>query len=200
MKKTFITLAILLGVCSLAQAQFTQKDQFGVGFGYSGSYLTAGNSYQTTDALGGFNAEVYADHYFSYAWSLKVKVIYDQKGWGNGFITTPTSTIEGVDYRVNYITVPVLANWHFGRKRNWYLNFGPYIGFLTQAKAEGIDFKDGFNSTDGGLDFGIGVKLPISKKTRFFIEYGGQSGVANVFKDGGTARNERESFNIGLEF
>ncbi|MCC8425695.1 porin family protein [Mucilaginibacter sp. UR6-11] len=200
MKKILTTLFMALGIYSLAQAQHKPKDEFGIGFGYNGAYLTADNSYQSTDAISGFNAQVYADHYFSRSWSLKVKVVYDQKGWANGYINTPTSTIDGVDFNLNYITVPVLANWHFGRTHNWYLDFGPYIGFLTSAHAAGYDLKDGFNSTDGGLAYGIGVKIPVSRKTKFFIEYDGQSSVVNVFNSGDVARNERFSFNVGLAF
>ncbi|MNX90255.1 hypothetical protein D3C86_1222980 [compost metagenome] len=108
------------------------------------------------------------------------------------------------DINVDYITVPVMAGWHFGSKRNWYLNFGPYIGFLMSAKDTELDsdLKDSFNTVDGGIAFGIGVKIPVSDKLKFFIEYEGQGGIAEVFKnnDGDQITNSRSAFNVGINF
>jgi hypothetical protein len=202
-KKTLTTLFVVLCAYSTILAQSKNSTEFGVTFGFNGSYLTAGNSNQTTGVLSGFNAGVSADHYFSEAWSLKLKALYDLKGWANGYITTPTTTIEGVNFRLSYITVPLMANWHFGRTRNWYLNFGPYAGFLLSAKEDkyNTDLKSIFSSTDGGLALGIGIKVPISKTAKFFVEYDGQSGVANVSSNSDTtARNFRGSINFGINF
>lgn len=204
MKKIFTTLFVLLAAYTIASAQTSQGTEFGVNIGYNSAYVTDGQSNQTTAFVSGFNAGVSADHYFSDRWSLKVKAIYDQKGWGDGFISTSSSQTNGINFKLSYITVPVMANWHFGRNRNWYLDFGPYVGFLLSAKAAGYntDLKDGFNSVDGGLALGIGYKFPINETTNFFIEYDGQSGVTNIFKDsnGGNYLNARGSFNIGINF
>ncbi|MES2426195.1 MAG: porin family protein [Bacteroidota bacterium] len=205
MKKIFTTLFMLLGFYSLTQAQSRNKNEFGIDIGYNGAYLMANNSYESTDVASGFNIGLSVDHYFSRTWSLKVKAIYDQKGWANGYIINNdnNTTINGVDFKLNYITVPVMANLHFGRTKNWYFDFGPYIGFLTEAHAnyQNLDVTDMVNSTDGGLAMGIGVKIPLSHSTRFFIEYDGQSGVAHVFRGSyDNAQNVRGSFNVGLNF
>ena len=97
-----------------------------------------------------------------------------------------------------------MANWHFGNKKNWYLNFGPYVGFLLDAKETQFDtdLKDYFNSTDFGLALGIGVKIPVSDKLKLFFEYEGQGGVSDIFKVNEFSRvtNSRSSLNIGLNF
>jgi hypothetical protein len=205
MKKIFTTLFMVMGIYSLSQAQFKTKGdtEFGVGAGYGGAYLSNGGSGQTSKSIGAVNAAVSADHYFSDRWSLKVKVAYDQKGWGNGFLATPTQVYTGVEYKLTYITVPVMANWHFGKTRNWYLNFGPYVGFLSkaEAKAYNLDVTSAVNSTDGGLALGIGIKIPISERLKFFVEYEGQGGVVNAFKSTtDPAQVSRGSFNIGFNF
>ncbi|MES2377351.1 MAG: porin family protein [Bacteroidota bacterium] len=201
MKKILTTLVIMLGVYSLAQAQ-NGKTEFGVGIGYNSSYVSAGNSYQNTDAIGGFNVAVSVDHYFSDAWSVKIKPTYDQKGWANGFLDLGTKQIDNVDFKLTYITVPITANWHFGRTRNWYLDFGPYVGFLTSATESytGSDMKSSFSSTDGGLALGIGVKIPVSDKLKLYFEYDGQGGVVNVFQSGSTVLNTRGAINVGINF
>jgi hypothetical protein len=205
MKKIITTLFVVLGFYTLTLAQNKSKgSEFGIGIGYNGAYVTSSN--QSTSAISGFNVGIHNDFYFSDRWSLKAKLVYDQKGWAKGFLTVGTTTHHNVNYRLNYITVPVMANWHFGKTRNWYLNFGPYLGFLTTATVKingsNTDVKQVFNSVDGGLDLGIGVKFPVSGTSKLYIEYDGQSGVGDIFQNsaGGSVRSARASINIGLNF
>ncbi|GAB3905377.1 porin family protein [Mucilaginibacter boryungensis] len=199
--------AIVFGVLCLSTAAFSQTTgttQFGIQVGYNGATVTSGEANAAFKA--GFNAGVAVEHYFSEHWSFKGKVLYDQKGWVDGFYTingnTFATTFTTYHYNLNYVTIPLLANWHFGRTKNWYLNFGPYIGFLTSAelKDSNTDIKGYFNSTDGGLDVGIGVKFPIGAQTRFFIEYNAEAGVVNINNGPSTSRNTTGAFNIGLTF
>lgn len=206
MKKILTTLLILSGIYSVAFAQTKNIIEFGANIGYNEASVSYSGSNQNTDYTSGFNLGVSADYYFSNRWSIKGKLIYDQKGWGNGFLTlNDGTTVNGVNFHLNYLTIPIMANWHFGRTRNWYLNFGPYIGFLMDAQESsnsGLPIKDAFNTTDFGLAFGIGVKFPISDKVKLFIEGDGQSGVTSIFKYSGgqTVQNARSSINIGLLF
>jgi hypothetical protein len=206
MKKIFTTLFMVLSVYTLVQAQNKSKGiEFGVGAGYNAAYVTSFLN-QSTASTSGFNFGVSLDNYFSDRWSLKVKAVYDQKGWANGFLTVGSTTYNNVDYKANYITVPVMANWHFGKTRNWYLNFGPYVGFLTTANVKipsgNVDVKSLFSSTDVGIDAGIGIKFPVSNKSKLYIEYDGQSGFGNIFQssNGGSVKSARASFNVGLTF
>ena len=197
--------AILFGVLCLSTAAFSQSTgttQFGVNVGYNGATVTSGNL--NADYKSGFNAGVIVEHYFSDSWSIKGKALYDQKGWENGYITVGTVT-KTTNYSLDYLTVPVLANWHFGHTKNWYLNFGPYIGFLLSAKesAGGNDVKSYFNSTDGGLDLGIGVKFPVANQTKFFIEVNGQGGISDIgtgSNTGSSVKHSVSAINIGFLF
>jgi len=207
MKKILTTLFLIAGSYSLSFAQnFAQANngvEFGVNVGYNASYLT--ENLNSTSVASGFNFGISADFPLSESWGIKAKVIYDQKGWGDGFLTTSTgATITDVNYRLNYITIPLLASWHFGWTKNWYVNFGPYVGLLMSASetTDNIDVKSSFNSTDEGLALGVGVKFPISDNVKLFIETDGQSGLVNVFKDsnGAIYQNVRSSINVGLNF
>ncbi|MHB8206837.1 porin family protein [Mucilaginibacter sp.] len=206
MKKLFTTLAIVLGCYSLTFAQQKGSVEFGANVGYNNSYINETYSNQSSDLIGGLNTGLFVDSYFSNAWSLKVEVNYDQKGWGNGFIYDQNgNTVDGVNFRLNYITIPVLASWHFGYTRNWYVHFGPYIGILTGAKetTDDIDVKQIFNTVDAGIDVGLGVKIPISNRSRIFFEYDGQGGLTNIFKDNGdyaSVQTLRSSINAGISF
>jgi hypothetical protein len=205
MKKILTTLLILFSIYSTSFAQTKNTAEFGINVGYNSAGVAYSGSNQTSDYTNGFNLGISGESYFSNRWSIKGKLIYDQKGWGNGFLIFPDGTeVDGVNVHVNYLTIPVMANWHFGRQRNWYLNFGPYAGFLLSANesSNSADIKNAFNTVDFGLAFGIGVKIPVSNKMNFIVEYDGQGGVTNIFKDSpdATVQNVRSSFNVGLSF
>lgn len=97
-----------------------------------------------------------------------------------------------------------MANWHFGRTKNWYLNFGAYTAFLMSAKETrfDMDVKDAFNSADFGLALGIGVKVPVSDKLKLFFEYEEMAGIRDIFTENpeSAVRNDRAAINIGLNF
>ena len=202
MKKLFISLLFVFGILSTSHAQGKGKIELGFGLGYS-TYTVTSSNIQASSGIG-INFAGSAEYYFSDRWGIKTKLVYDQKGWNDGFIRlNPDDFSYTTDYKLNYLTVPVLGNWHFGKKRNWYLNFGPYLGFLLNAKETtlGTDVKDAFNGTDFGLALGIGVKIPVSNNLKVLIEYDGQSGMTNIFKTSNTTvRNSRSSFNIGLNY
>jgi hypothetical protein len=206
MKKILTTLCLSLGIYSASLAQTKNTTEFGGGIGVNTASVAYSGSGQNTGYTSGINAGVSAEYYFSDRWSLKGKLIYDQKGWGNGYLSFSDGTvIDGVNFHLNYLTIPVMANWHFGRTRNWYLNFGPYMGFLlntTESTGSVPDLKSSFNSTDAGFAAGIGVKFPIASHVKLFIEADGQSGFTNIFKvsDGTTVQNLRSSFNAGFLF
>jgi hypothetical protein len=197
MNKFFTTLLVVLGISTTAFSQTKGTNEVSINVGYNASTVTASNL--SADYKSGFNAGIALDHYFSESWSIKVKAAYDQKGWANGFYGN-----SAADYKLDYVTIPVMANWHFGRTKNWYLNFGPYVGFLLNASetSHGTDVKPFFSTTDAGLDVGIGVKFPVSDKAKFFIELNGQGGIADINKgnSGTTIRNSVSNINIGFAF
>ncbi|MEO6149362.1 MAG: porin family protein [Mucilaginibacter sp.] len=198
MNKFFTTIIIVLCLGTTAFSQEKGTNEIGVNIGYNLATVTSSGQ-TNTDYRQAFNLGVSLDHYFSESWSIKGRAIYDQKGWDRGFYNSTTT-----DFQLTYITVPVMANWHFGGTKNWYLQFGPYVGFLLSAKETtgNSDIKAFFNSTDVGLDIGIGVKFPVSEKTKLFIELNGQGGATDVFKNnsGSAVRNSVSSINVGLAF
>ena len=201
-KKLLFTALTVIGFLS-ARSQQKGTVEFGAGLGVNIS--TVSNGEQNANSLIGINVAGSGEYYFSDRWGIKAKLIYDAKGWADGFITdTDTDQTIITDFKLNYLTIPVMANWHFGSKRNWYLNFGPYVGILLNAEDSrmGLDLKKGFESTDFGLALGIGYKFSVNEKLKLFVEYDGQSGFADVFvvNAGSSVQNSRNSFNVGILF
>lgn len=202
MKKLII--ASLLTIVTL-NVFSQQKGIFEIGLntGYNGATVTAG-SLVNTSSRNGINVGVSGDYYFSDRWSVKLKLIYDQKGWDRGYVRDLSGQNYTTDYRLDYMTVPVMANWHFGKKRNWYLHFGPYVGFLISATETrfNMDLKQIFQSVDAGVDLGIGVKIPVSQRTKLFFELDGQSGLSDISAQYQENKflNSRSSINVGFVF
>lgn len=208
MKKVACFVLVALGFSSTLVAQKKGDIEAGFNIGYNSSNVS--DSRSTSDSGTGFNLAGSLDFYLSNTWSIKTKLIYDQKGWNNDVIYDVNSgNYYATDYNLNYITIPVMANWHFGNTKNWYLNFGPYFGFLLDAKDTrfNTDVTDSFNNSDFGLAFGVGVKLPVSDKIKFFLEFEGQGGFTDILRDNyndgyyySAVTNSRGSFNFGVNF
>lgn len=201
MKKIFLFATIMALGLSSTFAQGKGDVEFGLNIGYNISNLWSSYSSDTGDGL---NVGGSADFYCSHRLSIKTKVIYDQKGWNNGLITDLDTGISyRTNFNMNYLTIPVMANWHFGPGGNCYMSLGPYVGIMLNAKETRFDtdVKDAFTAADFGVAFGIGVKIPVSHKMKIFLEYDGQSGFTDVFQDNSNyGSNGRSSFNAGVNF
>ncbi len=224
--KTFYLSAIFICIfLVVGYAQQKTDVEFGMQAGYSRSGVDLGAGATGDATIGGFNAGIYADMYWNDRWSMKVKVLYDQKGFSQrGYISnlligdyqpsTPAPTVVYNNIHLNYITVPLMVNWHFGQTRRWYLDFGPYAAFLLTKKdpqappgSQYIStqyYATGYNSIILGLALGIGYKYPVSKHLKLFMEFETQNDLANTL-DGpvnsdSSYQNVRGSFNIGVNF
>lgn len=208
MKKLLLCVALAFIAMTQLQAQDKGTIEVGIGGGLNLSSVSDVQGDNSSKARTTFNFSASGEYYFSDRWGIKTKLVYDSKGWKEGFIDTFDSfgDIQRVttDFKVNYLTIPVMANWHFGSTRKWYLNFGGYAGFLLNAEATetGTDVKEAFNSTDFGVVLGIGYKFEVSENVKLFIEYDAQTGLTDVFKNntGDSVRNSRSSFNFGALF
>lgn len=203
MKKIVVIAVVIFGITTKLSAQKRGDVEFGVNIGLNSS--SASDSKYTYDSNRGFNVGGSMDYYFSKSWSLKAKVIYDQKGWNNDVILNLSDNqYYPTNYNLDYLTIPVMANWHFGSHRAWYLSVGPYVGFLLTAKDTyfNSDIKRFLNTTDFGLTGAAGFKIPISNKLKFFVELEGQGGLTDINKQSQNSAllNSRGSLNIGLNF
>lgn len=186
MKTLLTTIFTVLTLLSFAQ-DYPQKGDSEIGFSfgsYSGSLrngFDSGSSQRSS-----IGAAVQYEHYFSDRWGIKGKLNYDPKG--DGFVD------------LNYLTIPVMANWHFGKNRRWNLHFGPYIGLMLSTESGGIDVSEFYTSTDGGIDLGIAYKFPIGDLW-FFVESDGQTPFSNaLINSSSNFVYSRSALSIGVIF
>lgn len=202
-KKSLIITSTLFGVL-ITNAQDNGDFEFGVNAGLNLANVSTIDGQNNANTRVAFNVGASGEYYFSDRWGLKAKLTYDSKGWSDGYIEGEDFDTVTTNFKLNYLTVPIMANWHFGSNRNWYLHFGPYIGVLINATDSelGLDLKDGFKSSDLGLALGIGHKFEINDNTKLFIEFDGQSGFTDIFEDNpwDAVSNSRSSLNFGVLF
>jgi Outer membrane protein beta-barrel domain len=105
--------------------------------------------------------------------------------------------------KLNYLSIPINANWHFGSTRKWNLNFGLSPSFLTKAtenetgREKEIDSKY-INSFQLGFTYGIGYKIEITKKFGILIDAQFFNGLTKALKYGTfESTNAGFSYNLG---
>ena len=161
--------------------------------------LGASNYYSseklTNSSLSSINLGVNLDTYFNNRWSFRTGLLFQKMG------SKYNALIFKYTDELSYVTIPLNANWHFGSTRKWNLNFGPSVGFLTAAKSNGLDVKEGVNGAQIGLSYGIGYKIEINEKFGILLDYQGMSGLTDVLKESDVSfRNGYSAFNIGGVF
>ncbi|NRB60498.1 MAG: PorT family protein [Winogradskyella sp.] len=196
MKKLFLLAIFTVFGLSITNAQsdsgdFTIAPQIGLNLSNYTSSENLSNKIRTA-----FNIGVVGEYYFSDRWSLRTGLFYDSKG---------SEIASNVIEKLNYLTIPIHANWHFGSNRNWFLNFGPTAGILLSAKGDypdgEVDIKDAIESTlDLGLGLGIGYKFEISEGTELFIHYQGYNGFIDLVDANISLFNATSAFNVGVIF
>ena len=113
MKKITFLLFLLVNLC-IAQS----KDNLEFGIITALSISNVSDSYnQRTKSLIEYSGGAFGDYYLSEQWSLKLKAIYERKGYAEGLYEN-----RETDVAFNMISVPVTANFYFGNNNNWYIN------------------------------------------------------------------------------
>lgn len=125
--KKIIFSALMLLLLNVAFAQHAV--QFGIKGGVNFANLKDENN--SSDAKTGFNAGALAHIHLSKSFALQPEVVYSAQGaeYANGKM------------RLNYINIPVLAQYMFGN--GFRLQTGPQLGILTTS-----EFKSGHAETD----------------------------------------------------
>lgn len=198
MKNYYFALILSL-VLTTANAQsdsgdFTLAPQLGLNLSNYASSETLTNKIRVASNFG-----LIGEYYFNDRWSLRSGLLYDSKG--------TVLTVAGLDFidKLNYLAIPVHADWHFGKKRNWFMNFGPTFGFLISANADTPDGnfsikKDLDSSFDVGLGFGIGYKFNVSENAEFYFQYQTFNGFISVIDLDIVLVNATSALNVGVIF
>ncbi|MGI4835932.1 MAG: porin family protein [Janthinobacterium lividum] len=200
MKKTILSLALLVGAAGAAHAQTGIKYGIKGGFNLS-SYTGGGDIGSSTGFKPGFAAGVLVNFGFTDLLSLQLEGLYSQKGVfidQANYTGTPLNQYNGQQYRstLGYIDVPVLLKFTTGQDgKGLFFNFGPQASFALSdreffrpqgEKAGSPKEVTVFNSRDRLVPVGVGyvggIGYQLTSGLGLEARYTGD--FTNVYKDG----------------
>jgi hypothetical protein len=167
----------------------------------------------------GFTGGVSFQYNFGTVLSLKTNLFIERKGAvikniaivdNNANVISRNATFHE---HYDYLTLPILVRASLGKKVRFFLNTGPYFGFLIKQtiKLEGagtadrkMDNTKNVNRFDTGLATGLGTYTPLGKKLAFTLEFRHNLGLYNVSKisyvDGGSLKMNSTAILVGLAY
>lgn len=198
MKKLLFSVVALV-TFGLAKAQIKERGSIEIiqKTGYSSFSEYNKNVKGSTKFNSGVEFGATVDYYLNDRWSLRSGLIFDKMGGrydnGDSFLW---------EDKLNYLSIPINANWHFGSNRKWNLNFGLSPSFLIDAEVNNTKIPSThIESFQLGLSLGIGYKIKINEKFILLIDYQGFSGLTNISKTSSAdITNAGYSFNVGGVF
>lgn len=199
MKKILFSIVTLI-TFGITNAQIKDKGTLEITPKIGVSSFAESNGDETSDYNSGIEFSTTIDYYFNNRWSLRSGFVYDKMGY------TSSSAIYKYEDKLNYVSIPLNANWHFGSTRKWNLNFGLSPSFLISATENetGQDLKissDYINSFQLGLTYGIGYKIELNKKFGILIDAQFFNGLTKALKyDYYETVNLGYSLNVGGVF
>lgn len=163
-----------------------------------------------------YAAEVYVKYSFSSTVGIRTGLGFEDKGGAIKNITftdgagNPIGTGK-LHHHLQYITIPILAEFTFGKKVQPYFNTGLYMGILAKGqdiakydKAYKTDITQYFNRFDMGFVLGVGIKVPIKEKFLFNIDIRNSIGFLRTNKNSNpymkNVLNYSTAFNIGFAY
>jgi hypothetical protein len=182
MKSIFTIIIVTINLA--ANAQFNRLDlgiQGGVGLA-----TLRGNStiYGAHNPRMGYAGGLFAQYNFTPHLALRSGCYYERKG---SAIELTIIDITGTEIGIlrgkenfDYLTVPLLFRFSFGKKLQYFVNAGPYIGFLLKQTEytepfQSIpemtnDLTDNFKKNDFGASLGVGFNYMLNDNFVFSVE------------------------------
>jgi long-subunit fatty acid transport protein len=200
MKKVFLSMITILSL-GFANAQ---EVKFGLKGGLNVANLSfSGNGAPSTSSLVGFHIGGFTEIKVSDKFSVQPELLYSTQG-AKFKMSQDGVTLNS--FKLGYINLPVMAKYYVAK--NFSLEAGPQLGFLTSAKANAsgsgttvdVDVKKIFETIDFGLNFGAAYDL--TEKFSAGLRY--NLGLSNIAKteegDSDTVKNSVFSLSIGYKF
>ena len=213
---------ILITLIFFASLLFGQTDKIetGIEIGPSLISLRGNNSLESHNDLSiGFSSGLSFQYNLSIHLSIRTNVSFERKGVFSKVLATDENGYPIAELTVhsnyNYLTVPILGRLTFGKGIKFFVNAGPYFGYLIkqndlieplwkfQEKIE-FDNTDNFERLDYGLTTGFGANFPINNKLLLSLEIRNNLGLLNIsaipIENEGTIKTNSTNLLIGIAY
>ena len=220
MRKLLLSISFLL--ISFLNYSQNSKIKFGVQAGLNYSTFLGydvpkdlGPVYSESPAFA-FLAGINFEYQIKEKWSLKLELNYERKSQNaDNYIefTEVDGFTQGYDFtskkNYDYLILPIMVKYSFSNKNSFYVNGGPFIGYLLKSNLTNDLEIDGFNNdsvettnlnnkTDFGLSLGLGKTIEINKKNAIFIEIRENLGLTNTSKNKVWGNGEAKTNSLNL--
>jgi hypothetical protein len=165
----------------------------------------------------GFSAGVTFQYNFKKLISLRTDIAFERKGsvWEGETTDENGNSLGEITTHSNfdYLTLPLLIRLSLGKKIIYFINTGPYFGFLIKqtsvTRGDEIrtltnDNTSDFNRFDIGISVGLGLSIPISKQFLVSFEIRDDLGLYNVSKspviNNGTIKTNSAGMILGFAY
>ena len=225
MKKGIVVLFVLFSLFTFAQ---TKKLRFGVhaGLNYSGlrGYTIPANitSQYDESAAFGYLGGISLTYPLKEKVSLRVELNYERKTQKADNIVEIRNSFEEpaqlYDFtskrHFDYLVLPILLHYQFTDKNSFFVNGGPFVGYLLKATLTSdlevpelnadVDLSNDYKKLDYGLTVGLGKNFDIDSQNSLHLEIRNNLGLAKINKNdvwnGGHVRTNSLSFMVGYSF
>lgn len=213
-KSLFFALLLL----TIAETSYGQTNKFDIGVeGGPSLIFLRGNTVidEFQKSTIGFSGTLFFQLNFKKIISLRTNIAYERKGSVfNGEITDANGNSLGEatsHTNYNYITLPILVRATFGKKVQYFVNAGPYLGYLIKhtfvSKGDNIpttktDYTYLDKRFDGGVSTGFGFSVPCKTKFALSFEVRNNLGLYNTsavpLTGNGTIKTNSTNFLFGF--
>ncbi len=217
MKKYWILTTFFIAAFNYSQGQ-TRSIEYGfaAGININSAYGSAVNKTYSEPLLG-FNVGGHLKFNTSPRFGIKAILRYEQQGWAYRSLTfednTGTTIGKGdVLFKLNYLSLPVLAEYSFGNKLKFTLGGGLFVGFLLNNQIitkinEPVapnpvsitkSRSDARKATNFGLSFSAGIQIPLSTKVQLAFNLHENYGLENINKSQGLNNTTLKTNSLGI--
>ena len=219
-------LVILSFVLFLSIQVFSQKRKtFGVNAGVNYSKFRGMDvPFAKYDFDFGYVVGISYEYYFKDNLAIKMNLSYDRKRSKGDYeielretLEDPPSLIDVTfNFNYNYLTLPVLIKYEFKNSHGFFINGGPFFGYLMDSEfvgeaTDGIQFESSTKSTtnlnnqfDFGFTTGIGKTFQLKNKNSIVVEFRNNLGLSKTNKDntfdGNTVQSNSYNLLVGWTF
>ncbi len=186
--RTLILIVVLF--CSSLLFGQTNKINVGLEIGPSLRSLRGNDFLKNNEISFGFSGGLTFQYNFTKLLSLRTNISFERKGLTKKIQATDEfgkpigeTTIQS---NFDYLTIPLLARFTFGKKIHFFVNAGPFMGYLLKQKEvveafeDYTDNTDDFKRLDFGITTGLGMSFPIQDKLLLTIEIRNNLGMVNT--------------------
>jgi len=208
---TRIKFIFIISTLILSAIMFGQDSKVHLGVELGPSFRALLNVESELNSIG-YSAGLFLQYDLSNRFAIKAIPSFERKGNVTSFIVTSNmgQVLETHNLFVDfdYLVLPVLLNFYLDKKNHFFVNVGPYLGYLLQSKVSVKEFIENINDIpsltmeediDYGISAGIGGNITLTEKYNLAIAIRRNEGLQD-FRLNNYFETRNRTFNLLFTF